>query len=254
MYLPAPIHLLHCRCQKQRGFSLIELIIVISIIAVLALILVPAVGGVRSRALSAVSASNIRQSGNYLLLHAGENGNQLELKVGGASATDKMWTNIVAGMILGQEPSVVQGLRRRTPSLDVLYCPKFFPYRHDPDNSVWNWATFAAFTVADGEDAAWVQDDTGTTVLRINLGGVDALADRPLLLDSVTLAEARPRQHMSLYRLAGSASIPGVHMRHNGFARALFLDGSVRELDREALHRIGFTSAMDENLNVVTLN
>ena len=58
--------------RRAAGFTLIELLTVIAIIAILAAILVPVVGRVRSHAYTAQCASNLRQIGVALGLHANE--------------------------------------------------------------------------------------------------------------------------------------------------------------------------------------
>ena len=66
----------HCR-QKIHGFTLLELLTVVAIIAVLCSILVPALQGVRKSAQQARCASNMRQIGCALLLYAAANDNKL---------------------------------------------------------------------------------------------------------------------------------------------------------------------------------
>lgn len=72
------------------GFTLIELLVVISIIAILASLLLPAVGLVRSVARRTQCASNERQIGVVVLLYAGDNDdclpNQLAGMGGGVEA------------------------------------------------------------------------------------------------------------------------------------------------------------------------
>ena len=59
--------------QSHRGFTLIELLTVIAIIAILAGILIPAIGNVRKMAATAKAVSNVRQIGMANSLYSQEN-------------------------------------------------------------------------------------------------------------------------------------------------------------------------------------
>lgn len=63
--------------KNTRGFSLIELLVVISIIAVLGSLLFPVVGELRTRADSIACTANLRQIGATVLLAAGDRDNRL---------------------------------------------------------------------------------------------------------------------------------------------------------------------------------
>ncbi|MDR1280836.1 MAG: prepilin-type N-terminal cleavage/methylation domain-containing protein [Opitutaceae bacterium] len=65
--------LFHHRPGKTAAFTLIELLTVIAIIGILAAILIPAAGAVREKARKAKGASELRQTGAALHLHAAEN-------------------------------------------------------------------------------------------------------------------------------------------------------------------------------------
>lgn len=235
------------------AFSLIELIIAIAVIGILAAIMIPAIGGFKEKSLAAISASNLRQSSSYLLLHAMDNNNQLEFKISGVGGGDKVWGMIVSEMI---EPGLGQrAFQSRTPSLDILYSPALHPYRHSPSTSDWQWTTYGLFAIALGDYSAAVpvtDDGNNYGLYSINLALVENPGNHPLLMDSV-ISDSNPiGQRMSIRAWAARPGGGSVHMRHNGHALAAFLDGSVRELGENSLKELGFVSAYDKHMNVVS--
>ena len=76
--------------QKIQGFTLLELLTVVAIIAVLCSILIPALHGVRFSAQQASCASNMRQIGSALLLYAAANDNKLP-ETSHTAAFGKSW-------------------------------------------------------------------------------------------------------------------------------------------------------------------
>ena len=62
---------------RRNGFTIVEMIVGIAVIAILAVLLLPAVGGLRASAKSAVCINNLRQLGSGLILYAQEHDNKL---------------------------------------------------------------------------------------------------------------------------------------------------------------------------------
>ena len=89
--------------KRERGFSLIELLVVIGIIAILIGILLPTMRGVRERAKAVTCASQLRQLGQAFYNYAAQNNGALPPWSGWHSLVDTgddqegpAWTEIIA--------------------------------------------------------------------------------------------------------------------------------------------------------------
>ena len=65
--------------EKRRSFTLIELLIVISIIAILAALLLPALGKARETALGIKCVGNMKQIGQYMAMYVNDNSDYFPL-------------------------------------------------------------------------------------------------------------------------------------------------------------------------------
>ncbi|WPJ95112.1 type II secretion system protein [Coraliomargarita algicola] len=80
MKCPAQLHaspLIRFRRRSSLGFTLIELLAVIAVVAILAAILIPTFGSVRTKAQQTQCAFNLRRIGEAILLYASENNGEL---------------------------------------------------------------------------------------------------------------------------------------------------------------------------------
>jgi len=112
-----------CRRETSRGFTLIELLVVIAIIAVLAGLLIPAVGRARDKALTTSSFNNLKQIHVLCMNYLNENDGFYPISI---ITNDFFWRREIwefsFGDFTGTPPDVMEEMQNTAYS-KTMWCP-----------------------------------------------------------------------------------------------------------------------------------
>ncbi len=206
---------------SQKGFTLAELLIAVTLVVVIGSVLLGAVHQVRKRAQETSCISNLRQTGTGLLLYAGASNGEIRTLYGGGYG-NRTWSKIL----------LEQGY---LPDKKTMRCPTG-ETSYELDSKTWDWQVFG-MNMQTGTGIVETVEVTGGNkdrIYRLRLQNVKDHRTHILLSDSATNNDNRYQS----FRMFTNNPATGVHLRHRKMANVFFLDGHVEVLDRLALKQL----------------
>lgn len=221
---------------SRRGFTLVELLVTISIVAVLATLVFLFARRGMDGASASRSLSGIRQSGAILLADAQDKNGRFQFRADDGSAADERLPYNIVRSAIGLDLTGGAG-----DAGDLCEIMHWDPSRLKPSNLTQNCYGLN-FTDVPDSGVVWQPGESESsgdaTLLSLIAATVTQPGRHPLLVTSSTSTGAESSRVMD-----SSSSLVGLRAR--GRALAFMLDGSSRELDRSALKDAGFTRAYD---------
>ena len=222
-------------CSARRGFTLVELLVTITIVITLAGIIFSVTRKVRQSALASGRLADMRQSGTLLLGIASENNGRCSYFAGGNSA----WNFRPYLMIRNQLGLTGDGI------VEIMHWDSgILP----PDSMHWTCraVNFQNVTHPDGTTTKWTlesvknSDGSSANLKSISLVSVAKPGSYPLLIDS---SSASGKEIFRISENTGDC----VGLRESGKANAFLFDGSARLMDKSDLKNAGFKKAYDNS-------
>lgn len=214
------------------GFTLIELLVVIAILALLASLVVPAVGRALASAKVTQAISGIRQSGMFVLAEATENQGKIGMQIFGSSSgmQDYRLEGIVSKHLGDVQKDNAQLSR-------IIRTPAW--YNHPTGGQLSTWNVWGVNYEDNSENGVfWKRESVPgyeQNVAFLYTSGVMNPTNYALLGDS---SNDKGAPHLRLSRVNGSGY--SFALRYNKRGPIFTLDGSAKMIGRDQMERYGF--------------
>jgi prepilin-type N-terminal cleavage/methylation domain-containing protein/prepilin-type processing-associated H-X9-DG protein len=217
----------------SKGFTLTEVLVVITIIVVLAALSVLGVSKVRSAARGATCVSNLRQIGTAMLSYAADKNGELppieDRRSGGDNSLKGWWTTILAdGGYLGRAPN---SKGKMTCGAGVWACPEC-----TTDNNVFNGYGGAEGTVM----KVWKSDNKSQRSLR--LSEIPKPEMTWLVGDALSTSSDLKSGWYAIWANPASWGGHSPGPRHGGKVNVCMADGHIESLTMKELRAKDYTN------------
>lgn len=217
-----PLQLNHYR-QKSRGTSLIEVLVVISLVGILTSLMYMGIRNIRGTAHAAQCVSNMRQLGMAILeFTVNNNGNIMPRKLSAELEAKEPHVHAYWNRRLHRE-GYIDGPVNNAPLNPILFCPSLLPEGH-PEVANQGYGM-----------RAW----RGTAVTLDSYLPINKIPNPSrffILADSVTMQAGVQTQWYTIQLGEGQSN--RVHLRHDNKANTFFADGHVKAMEENYFHSL----------------